>query len=125
MRTVFVALFVFLTAGICFAQTETSNSKTTLQIVPSTPQREFAMDQLPPIITDELRQLRTFQAKPDIEPRLVGGTGPQSPCYTMRTFLFSQEPVGSAPRNTAQMTCVPSDKLRVKEAQPDLELPPQ
>lgn len=128
MRAVFVGISVLLITGCGLAQTDmraqsVQNPGTTLQAIPSTPQREFAMDQLPPVIVDPSPKQRTDSAKHESQNELDAAN--QGPCYTMRAYVFSRGTVGSTPQPTGYTTCVPSNALQLRQARPVLKFIPQ
>lgn len=128
MRAVVVGISVILVAGACLAQTETKpqtveNSGTTLQITTSSPQREFAIDRLPPLVTDQSTKQRTNPGKKHVD--LQEQAAKEGPCYTMRAYLFSPGTPSSAPQQTDYTTCVPSNTLQLRQARPVLKLLPQ
>ena len=130
MRTLFVGVFVLLSIGHCLSQTEKSaqpsqNSGTALQLGPSTPHHEFKLDRLP-LFTDELSEKkRTFTLKDDMLVREHGELPAETPCYTMRAYMFSSGKEGSAPRPTGYTTCVSSRTLQLRQAQPPVKFMPQ
>ena len=131
MRTVFVGIFVLLIVGICLAQTSTEvrtqpdpTSETSLRVIPPAPPRVFAIDQLPPIITFQFRKDPSYSANPQDQLHVQRDVAMQT-CYAIGAYLFSQDVVDSAPRQTGYTTCVPSEKVQVREVRPILEFPPQ
>ena len=125
MRTVFVGIFVCITICICQAQSEpqTQPSNTphpTLQLNPSTPQREFKVDQLPLLGDEWSQKKRTLPLK--LSPESSDNSGP---CYTMRAYMFSPATEGTAPRPIGYTTCVSSRTLQLRQTKPRLKLLPQ
>jgi len=129
MRAVFVGISVLLAAVACLAQKTApqavENSGTTFQTTTSMPQREFAIDQLPPLVTDQSLKQRTNSGKNRVDLQEQSDIAKEGACYTMRTYLFSPGTPSSAPQQTGYTTCVPSNALQLRQAGPVLKLLPQ
>ena len=125
MRTVFVGIFVCITISICQAQSQpqaqpSDTPHPALQLNPSTPQREFKVDQLPLLGDEWSQKKRTLPLKLSPE-----GSDNPGPCYTMRAYMFSPGTEGTAPRPIGYTTCVSSRTLQLRQTKPRLKLLPQ
>jgi hypothetical protein len=130
MRTMFVGIFVLLTVGFSQAQSEnqtqpSQNPGTTLQLSPTTPQREFSVDQLDLFTDQSSTKQRTFPMKHYMSFRERPEVSPRGPCYTMRAYMFSPGTESSAPQQTGYTTCVSSRTLQLRQTRPAAKFLPQ
>jgi hypothetical protein len=123
MRAVFVGISVLLITGCGLAQTD-MRTQSIQNLGVLSPQREFAMDQLPPIVLDPSPRQRADTAKNENENELPD-VNDQGRCYSIRAYLFSQGTASSAPQQTDYTTCVRSNSLQLRQARPVLKFLPQ
>lgn len=123
MRAMFVGISVLLITGCGLAQTD-MRTQSTQNLGTLSPQREFAMDQLPPIILDPSPGQSADTAKNENENELPD-VNDQGRCYSIRAYLFSRGTVSSAPQQTDYTTCVRSNSLQLRQARPVLKFLPQ
>lgn len=126
MRAAFVGMFVVIAVVSCLAQADVpaqpSDSNPTLQVMPRAQERTFQIDRAP-VIIDHGQEVTL----PNGEILRYRIHPPEGTCYTMRAYLFSPGTVGSAPRRTGYMTCVPSNALQMRQTRrpPRVRLLPQ
>lgn len=137
MRAIFVGALVIFMAGICLGQMDGTvqpaqnsqvqkDSGTKELFVPLAPKTDFEA-RLQQMIKEG--RLKPGQIK-DFRDYLSADEFPSvilpSYCFTMRTYTFSTQADGSAPRLKGVSTCTPGSNYQLREAKPDVKFyPPQ
>ncbi|HEU5402980.1 MAG TPA: hypothetical protein VFU86_16600 [Terriglobales bacterium] len=131
MRKIFVGALVMLAVGICLGQTESPTNPgqdpgAKQSTILSAPKPEMTLHTM---TIDEALKRRLFKPRRhidykdyaliDVHPMVFPGS-----CFTMRTYFFSRESDGT-PRYKGYRTCVPSNRVQLREARPDVNPPPR
>lgn len=143
MRGIFVGLLVLLAVGLCMGQTEATaqsaqdsaaiqnsetvqNSETKQLFVPSAPKTDFEASLEQMLKAGQFKPGKHFASKdyPHLD-RFPSVILP-SYCFTMKTYTFSTQADGSAPRLKGVSTCTRASNYQLREARPDVKIyPPQ
>jgi hypothetical protein len=139
----FVGALVLVAASVCFGQTETTarpaqdsgakqnseavqNSTAEPLTVPSTPQIDFEARLQKMLQEGKLRPGDGIVFRDESHGYSFPSMILPSYCFTMRTYTFSRQADGSAPKLKGVSTCTRANNYQLREAKPDGKIyPPQ